>query len=155
MKIVMFARHAKYLSNPERLSEAGRRQSEALADGLAANGSVPDIILCSPLERAFQTAKLITERLGTNIEIVKKQCLGYDWPPDQSADTLTEISQSSGSNVLCITHEANIAALTSLSDKQQLFTPNAACVTYSIEAQEDNTTGSPLKFIRQFIPDPV
>jgi probable phosphoglycerate mutase len=53
--------------DPE-LSAAGRRQAEAVAEALAARGTVQDIV-CSPLLRCRQTAGAVADRLGLGITV--------------------------------------------------------------------------------------
>ncbi|MEU2544661.1 bifunctional RNase H/acid phosphatase [Streptomyces roseolus] len=54
-------------SDPE-LSEAGRRQAAAVADALAARGTVQHIV-SSPLTRCRQTAEAVAARLGLDVVI--------------------------------------------------------------------------------------
>ncbi|MFD5768174.1 bifunctional RNase H/acid phosphatase [Streptomyces sp. NPDC127049] len=52
-------------SDPE-LSEAGRRQAAAVADALAARGTIQHIV-SSPLVRCRQTAEAVADRLGLDV----------------------------------------------------------------------------------------
>ncbi|MEU3608371.1 histidine phosphatase family protein, partial [Streptomyces sp. NPDC035033] len=54
-------------SDPE-LSEAGRRQAAAVADALAARGTVQHVV-SSPLTRCRQTAETVAARLGLDVVI--------------------------------------------------------------------------------------
>lgn len=54
-------------SDPE-LSEAGRRQAAAVAEALAARGTIQHIV-CSPLTRCRQTADAVAARLGLDVVI--------------------------------------------------------------------------------------
>ncbi|MFF5501947.1 bifunctional RNase H/acid phosphatase [Streptomyces roseolus] len=54
-------------SDPE-LSEAGRRQAAAVADALAARGTIQHIV-SSPLTRCRQTAEAVAARLGLDVVI--------------------------------------------------------------------------------------
>ncbi|MFD9721860.1 bifunctional RNase H/acid phosphatase [Streptomyces sp. NPDC059076] len=50
------------------LSEAGRRQAQAVASALLARGTVQDIV-SSPLQRCRETARAVAERLGIDVHI--------------------------------------------------------------------------------------
>jgi probable phosphoglycerate mutase len=52
------------------LSERGRQQSHALADGLAEEGGGPLVILSSPYRRARQTAAILARRLRPELPVV-------------------------------------------------------------------------------------
>ncbi|MFI8965072.1 bifunctional RNase H/acid phosphatase [Streptomyces sp. NPDC053493] len=54
-------------ADPE-LSEAGRRQAEAVAAALAARGTIQEIV-SSPLTRCRQTAEAVASRLGLDVRI--------------------------------------------------------------------------------------
>lgn len=48
------------------LTEEGRLETQAVATGLKRLGIKPEVVLHSPLVRAFQTAEIITSVLGAN-----------------------------------------------------------------------------------------
>ncbi|WP_329386180.1 bifunctional RNase H/acid phosphatase [Streptomyces sp. NBC_01351] len=54
-------------TDPE-LSPAGRRQAAAVAEALAARGTVQGII-CSPLRRCRETAQAVADRLGLDVTV--------------------------------------------------------------------------------------
>ncbi|MBB1257888.1 bifunctional RNase H/acid phosphatase [Streptomyces alkaliterrae] len=54
-------------TDPE-LSEAGRRQARAVADALAARGTVQAVVT-SPLRRCRETAELAADRLGLDVRV--------------------------------------------------------------------------------------
>lgn len=54
-------------SDPE-LSPAGRRQAAAVAEALAARGTVQTVI-CSPLRRCRETAQAVADRLGLEVTV--------------------------------------------------------------------------------------
>jgi phosphohistidine phosphatase len=55
-----------------RLTEKGRRQSEAAGRALAALGSQIDVCLASPKVRAADTARIACEPLGVKVELVEE-----------------------------------------------------------------------------------
>lgn len=50
------------------LTEKGKSQAHAAGDGLKAEGTKIDLIICSPLIRAHETAKIIAESIGYPVE---------------------------------------------------------------------------------------
>ncbi|MFE1412612.1 bifunctional RNase H/acid phosphatase [Streptomyces sp. NPDC058746] len=54
-------------SDPE-LSQAGRRQAAAVAEALAARGTIQTVI-CSPLRRCRETAQAVATRLGLGVTV--------------------------------------------------------------------------------------
>ncbi|MGW8781166.1 bifunctional RNase H/acid phosphatase [Streptomyces sp. NPDC055796] len=54
-------------TDPE-LSEAGRRQAAAVAEALAARGTIQTIV-CSPLRRCRETAQAVADRLGLTVTV--------------------------------------------------------------------------------------
>ncbi|HET9174051.1 MAG TPA: histidine phosphatase family protein [Candidatus Saccharimonadales bacterium] len=52
------------------LTDLGRQQAQDLADGIEATGLTFDAVYSSPLDRAFETAKIICHTLGLNVEPV-------------------------------------------------------------------------------------
>ena len=65
--------------DPE-LSERGRRQAEAAAAYLASAGA-PEVVVSSPLGRARQTAQIVADKLGLDVEIEDdlRECAFGDW----------------------------------------------------------------------------
>ena len=74
---IVFLRHGESVGNAESrwqgqadysLTDKGRAQAQALADRWLAEGRVFDCIISSPLERARETADIISEALGMPTE---------------------------------------------------------------------------------------
>ncbi|MBR6663801.1 MAG: histidine phosphatase family protein [Alphaproteobacteria bacterium] len=84
VKIYM-VRHGETFDNVENkmsgqketeLTEKGKRQALVAGEKLKEKGICPDVILCSPLSRAVNTANLINESFGVNV-IRKKDLQEY------------------------------------------------------------------------------
>lgn len=80
-------RHAKPVSEGNGdetlriLSEEGRAKQKQRMQELLDDGIVPELILCSPLIRARQTAEIVSEFSG-NVPIKIHEALGYDFNKD-------------------------------------------------------------------------
>jgi phosphohistidine phosphatase len=79
MKRVIFMRHAKaepmddeMTDFDRQLAEKGRNDAGIISSVLQNNGIKPDLILSSSALRAYQTALIISERIGLNPGKVKK-----------------------------------------------------------------------------------
>lgn len=71
MKTLLIMRHGKAedtslgrMDRERLLVERGERESVRMADELAANGIIPDIVVASAAVRAHRTAELVAARLG-------------------------------------------------------------------------------------------
>jgi phosphohistidine phosphatase len=89
MKHLFLLRHAKSawddfdLPDHERpLSRRGQRGARLIAEALAADGSLPDRILCSPAERCRQTLAILLERIGTAPDVVFVDAIYQPASPD-------------------------------------------------------------------------
>lgn len=88
MKKLYFTRHGQTVWNVENkicgetdieLTELGHEQAEALGDIIKNSDYQIDEILCSPLIRAYDTAKHISDKTGIPLRVeprLKEQCFG-------------------------------------------------------------------------------
>jgi phosphohistidine phosphatase SixA len=74
-KVLVLVRHGKpnYESDRRELSDEGKRQAHETACVLARKGIEPDIILCSPILRARQTAEVLAETFAASKLIEDKR----------------------------------------------------------------------------------
>ncbi|ASM36991.1 SixA phosphatase family protein [Campylobacter sputorum] len=83
MKKVYFIRHAKSFNNYDckdidrSINQKGEKHIKFMANLLRDKGIMPDIIISSNAKRAFQTAKIISDVVGFQSQIVQKKEL-YD-----------------------------------------------------------------------------
>ena len=89
MKHLFLLRHAKSawddfdLPDHERpLSRRGQRGARLIAEAMAADGSLPDRILCSPAERCRQTLAILLDRIGTAPVVVFVDAIYQPASPD-------------------------------------------------------------------------
>lgn len=115
---VYFLRHGEAdwpgwtLPDDERpLTKKGKKELKRVADFLADHDAVPDVLLTSPLARAYQTAEIIAERLDRSIQ--EEPTLGLAFDPKKLAALL---AKNKGKDVMLVGHEPGfsgaIAALT-------------------------------------------
>ncbi len=88
MRHFYFTRHGETVWNVENkicgttdigLTEKGIRQAHELAEKIKAEGMHIDCILCSPLIRARETARIIAEETGIELQVenrLNEQCFG-------------------------------------------------------------------------------
>jgi phosphohistidine phosphatase SixA len=91
------------------LTDAGRQQVSRVAAQLADNDCRPEVIWCSPLVRARQTAAIMAERL--NCSIVEKP---FITPDDDPAQCLDALLANTASPLLLVSHMPLVGALTGL-----------------------------------------
>lgn len=91
------------------LTDVGRKQVARVAARLAEHHSRPEIIWCSPLIRARQTAAIIAERL--NCPIAEKLFITPDDDPSRCLDALLS---NTASSLLLVSHMPLVGALTGL-----------------------------------------
>ena len=91
------------------LTDAGRQQVARVAAQLAEGNCRPEIIWCSPLVRARQTAAIVAERLNCPIE--EKL---FITPDDDPARCLDALLVNTASPLLLVSHMPLVGVLTSL-----------------------------------------
>jgi len=91
------------------LTDAGRQQVARVAALLAESDSRPELIWCSPLVRARQTAAIVAERLNCPIE--EKL---FITPDDDPARCLDALLANTASPLLLVSHMPLVGSLTSL-----------------------------------------
>ena len=89
------------------LSPRGREAARVLGRLLREQGLAPDVIVCSPLPRAVQTAELLAQALDYLGPIASRRFLE---PAAQPRVAASEIS-AAGMSVLVVGHEPSISAL--------------------------------------------
>ncbi len=89
------------------LTPRGREATRILGRLLREQAIVPDMILCSPLPRAVQTAELLAASIDYLGPIASRRCFE---PAAQPRVGATEISAAGGS-VLVVSHEPFISTL--------------------------------------------
>jgi len=89
------------------LSPRGREHARMLGRLLREQRVEPDIILCSPLPRAVQTAELLAQSLDYLGVLTSLRCLE---PSAQPRVAATEI-MARGASVLVVSHEPAISSL--------------------------------------------
>lgn len=100
-------RHAQ--DDQRELTDVGRQQVARVAAQLAESDSRPELIWCSPLVRARQTAAIVAERLNCPV----KEKL-FITPDDDPARCLDALLASTTSPLLLVSHMPLVGVLTSL-----------------------------------------
>jgi phosphohistidine phosphatase len=89
------------------LSGRGREAARVLGRLLREQSVSPDVILCSPLPRAVQTAELIAASLDYFGVISSRRCFEPSAQPRVGAGEI----QMSGASVIVVSHEPMISSL--------------------------------------------
>lgn len=89
------------------LSDKGRKQSQRLGDHLASIGYEVNAILASPMLRAEQTADLVADRIGANVELDDRLAAALD------LETVDAIIDDAGGadRVLLVGHDPDFSEL--------------------------------------------
>jgi phosphohistidine phosphatase SixA len=111
---LLLVRHAEAApGNPDELrelSDKGRQQARSLGERLAAEDVA--VILTSPLLRARQTAEILSEALGTEVEVDERLA------PGATPDGMREAVAGRGDTVLTVGHEPDCSYIAAvLGDK--------------------------------------
>ncbi len=106
MKTLYLLRHAKSswgdpdLADFDRpLNERGKAAAPFMGELIAAKGYEPSIVLCSPAERAKQTAELVKKHAGIRAEIRFDERI-YEASPNALRQVVSEIDDSVESAIL-------------------------------------------------------
>jgi len=91
------------------LTAPGRTAAASLGAFLRDRGTIPDVVLSSPLVRAVQTAELIARELGYSGAIEALPCLAPGGPLQQIVDE----AAARGGRPLVVSHEPTVSALVS------------------------------------------
>ncbi len=106
--IVYLMRHGQTMPTPEggtdaerALSVEGRAEVQGVAAGLKRSGLSVDVVITSPVLRAWQTAELLSDTLGVGMEV----CAGL--LPEQDVETLMNdlTLQADGRRLLLVGHQ--------------------------------------------------
>ena len=120
--LVYFLRHAD--AEPDvapdfnrQLTPKGLEQGEKVGKFLARSGLLPEVIVSSPVVRAWQTAKIVAQKLG-NVEVAEGRWLACGMNPESCLEELRPYSKNA--SVLLVGHEPDfgeaIASLIGLPD---------------------------------------
>ncbi len=108
MKTLTLFRHGKSswdnpdLTDRQRpLNKRGKREVPAMATRFNALGIRPSLIMASPAERAWSTAKLLADGLGYPREFMHRENHLYLADVSQLIDGLTELDDSFNNVVIC------------------------------------------------------
>ncbi len=106
MKTLYLLRHAKSSWDDPNLwdfdrplNERGRNAAPFMADLMARRGHQPTILLCSPAERAKQTAQIVQDRAGIGAEIELDDRI-YEASPQGLRQVVSELDDSIESALL-------------------------------------------------------
>lgn len=153
-KTILIMRHAKSswddssLRDFERpLNKRGRRDAPAMGQYLTDLGLIPEVIVCSPAERARETIHLLAEATNADRDIVHYDEALYYEGADAYLDAIrkapedAEIVLVAGHNP---TIEQVVSRLAGGNTRRKITTANIACFYTSASAWEDvselNTT---------------
>ncbi len=89
------------------LDARGRKEARAVGRKLRDKAVVVDVIVCSPLVRAVQTAELVAVELGYQAEIVAIAALEPDAAPAGAVRALEAL----GARILAVSHEPLVSEL--------------------------------------------
>lgn len=124
--IVYFLRHADAEPDAARdfdrkLTPKGLEQAEKAGKFLVRFGLIPSLILASPVVRARQTAKIVSQRLG-DADLVEERWLACGMSPESCLRELSAYVQNE--SVMLVGHEPDfsetIAALVGMSNPGHL-----------------------------------
>lgn len=88
------------------LTKKGRKEMESVAGALRELKARPDIILTSPLPRAYETAQIVGRELNVECETVAQLAPGFD------AAALKDLMNGYGErDVMLVGHEPDFSAL--------------------------------------------
>ncbi len=150
MKTLFLVRHGKsswvdpLLTDFERpLNDRGRANSRTLAQYLAENKIIPELILSSPANRAITTARVISTELKyplTNIAIKEEI---YEATPERLLKLIQEQNDAFGSMMLFGHNPGFIMLAQELLTMEIEFFPTCAIcgITFSINSWKDLGTG--------------
>lgn len=99
------------LDQARELTEAGRMGSAQVASQLASSDWRPDVIWCSTLVRAQQTASIVSEVI--NVPILERPFLTPDDDPGRCLDALLE-TQEPPRTLMVVSHMPLVGALSTL-----------------------------------------
>jgi phosphohistidine phosphatase len=100
-------------NNGRRLTPAGEAAVRSLAARVAASGTLPTRVFASPLTRAQQTARLLVDALGIDIDPETLDALDPDYPTEEVIHALETHGIASG-HVMLVGHMPQLDHLHSL-----------------------------------------
>ncbi len=88
------------------LTDLGRRQVGQLTRWLLEREEAPELILHSPLVRAWQTAETIAGEVGADVMVMEERLLS---PGIQTAGLLRRLSDSGANRIVCVGHQPDMS----------------------------------------------
>ena len=150
MKTLTIVRHAKSswnnpgLSDHERpLNQRGERDAPDMGKRLKAHGIRPSLIVSSPANRAWTTARIIATEIGYPIEFLQREKGLYHASVDQILDVIA--SQDEGfNNLMIVGHNPGLTDFANfLSPGLTNNLPTAGVVTVEIDRDDWILYGRP------------
>lgn len=137
--VVYFLRHAE--AEPDagtdfdrKLTTKGLEQAEKMAKFILRNGLQPELIISSPVVRARQTAKIISQKLG-DADLVVEDWLACGMSPESCLEELRAYEQKA--SVMVVGHEPDfgyaIAHLIGLANADAINVRKASLTAIEIE----------------------
>ena len=140
MKTVLLMRHGKSKRGPEYetdserpLAKRGRRDAARVGEFLAARDLLPDVILCSPAERAQDTAERLADAADYQGQIQYEESLYFGSVEDYMA--LLWAMDDTVSRVLFVGHNPTTEEAIETMSRRYVHMPTAAiaCITFHTE----------------------
>jgi len=137
--VVYFLRHAE--AEPDagtdfdrKLTTKGLEQAEKMGKFILRNGLQPELIISSPVVRARQTAKIISQKLG-DADLVIESWLACGMRPDACLEEIKVYEHKS--SIMVVGHEPDfsgaIAHLLGMADPEAIDVRKASLTAIEIE----------------------
>lgn len=137
--VVYFLRHAE--AEPDagtdfdrKLAAKGLEQAEKMAKFIARNGLQPELIITSPVVRARQTAKIVSQKLG-EIDLVVEEWLACGMTPEACLEGIRAYEHKA--SLMVVGHEPDfsgaIARLLGLASQEAINVRKASLTAIEIE----------------------
>lgn len=145
MKTLLLLRHAKSswkepgLSDFERpLNERGRRAAPLMGRFLRRQKLRPDLVLCSPAERARQTAALAVEAAGLSSKLRFDERI-YEASAERLVEVVSQVEESC-EQVLLVGHNPGMEELIALLTGGREAMPTAALARVALDVEKWDKT---------------
>jgi phosphohistidine phosphatase len=152
---LLILRHAKSswtapgLDDHDRpLNDRGRRDAPRIGELLAAEGLLPDGVLCSTACRTRETWELVSAAAGCDVRPLYRDEL-YLAPAGDLLDQLHTMPESCRRGMI-IGHNPGVELLVAMLARRQVTMPTAALILMEIQGSWDAITSA--RFIRQWKP---
>jgi phosphohistidine phosphatase len=155
MAELLILRHAKSswaapgLDDHDRpLNDRGRRDAPRVGELLAAEGLLPDAVLCSTACRTRETWDLVSAAAGCDVQPGYREEL-YLAPPGDLLDQLGTLPPSCSRGMI-IGHNPGVELLVAMLAGREVTMPTAALVLLEIQGSWESITSA--RFVRQWKP---